>query len=77
MVSRLRPPCEVFFDPLAQGMDGGVEDEARSAAIGETRHGRLLIVVHIVRDDNWIRIISARPADAKERKVYEDDDGTN
>ncbi len=69
--------CEVFFDPLAQGIDAGVEDEARSAAIAETSDWKLLFVVHLVREDNWIRISSARPAHAKERKFYEDDDGTN
>jgi uncharacterized DUF497 family protein len=32
----------------------------------------LLLVVHIYRDNEVIRIISARHATAQERKIYED-----
>jgi uncharacterized DUF497 family protein len=62
----------VFLDPLARALDAGVDDEARDAVVGETSHGNLLFVVHIEREEEAIRIISARPAEAAERKDYED-----
>jgi len=64
--------CEVFVDPLVRLLDAGVEDEARDAVIGVTERGRLLFVVHIERENEAIRIISARPAEAREKKDYED-----
>jgi len=46
-------------------------EEARDAAIGYTEDSKLLFVVHLVRHEETIRIISARPATAAERKLYE------
>jgi uncharacterized protein len=63
--------CEVFFDPFFRLVDAGVEEEAREAAIGYTEDSGLLFVVHLVREEESIRIISARPATAEERKIYE------
>ncbi len=63
--------CEVFFDPFLRLADAGGEGEAREAAIGLTEDWTLLFVVHIVRQPGAIRIISARPATAVERKRYE------
>jgi uncharacterized DUF497 family protein len=65
--------CEVFFDPfvvLVDATDGG---EARDAAIGLTEDWTMLFVVHVRRyeDTITIRIISARPATASERREYE------
>ncbi|HZU99294.1 MAG TPA: BrnT family toxin [Planctomycetota bacterium] len=64
--------CEVFFDPFFVIVDVGDEDEAREAAIGLTEEWNLLFVVHVVRGEDAIRIISARTATAAERKEYED-----
>ncbi len=64
--------CEVFFDPLAVFEDASVPEENRLAVIGTELNGRLLYVVHVVREDERIRIISARDADAKVRRDYED-----
>jgi uncharacterized DUF497 family protein len=64
--------CEVFFDPLAVFEDASVPEENRLAAIGRELNGRLLYVVHVVWEDERIRIISARDADAKARRDYED-----
>ena len=47
------------------------EDEAREGAIGYSERSRLLYVVHVVRQEETIRIISARPATTEERKIYE------
>ena len=45
--------------------------EERFVTIGQSVHGKILVVVH--RDDNnTIRVISARPATRKERKGYEE-----
>lgn len=64
--------CEVFFDPLLRAEDGGVSDgERRDAVIGLTVNWQLLYVVYVMRDDDTIRIISARPATKAERKSYE------
>lgn len=45
--------------------------EDRFVTIGSVPTGKILVVVHTVRGDN-IRIISARSASRKERKVYEE-----
>jgi len=51
-----------------------VNDESREAAIGMDVTRRLLFVVHLLREDDCLRIISARMATATERKAYEDYD---
>jgi len=52
--------------------EASVEDEARDAAVGFTENWLLLFVVHLIREDDAIRIVSARPATAHERRAYED-----
>jgi uncharacterized DUF497 family protein len=69
---RFETACEVFFDPLVRLEDAGDQDEARDAAVGFTEDWRLLFVVHLIWEDDTIRIISARPATAQERRAYED-----
>jgi len=44
------------------------EDEARDGALGFDFQYRLLFVVHLLFEDDGIRIISARHATASERK---------
>ena len=63
--------CEVFFDPFFRLVDATAGEEAREAAIGYSENSRLLFVVHVARREESIRIISARPATAEERKFYE------
>lgn len=63
--------CEVFFDPFFCLVDSTAEDEAREGAIGYSERSRLLFVVHLVRQEETLRIISARPATTEERKIYE------
>lgn len=67
----LREACEVFFDPFFRLTDAGADTEARTAAIGYSERSRLLFAVHVVRQEEAIRIISARPATAEERQIYE------
>lgn len=47
------------------------EEEDRFILLGTSIHSRLLVVCHCVRDDETIRIISARRANKRERKTYE------
>lgn len=63
--------AEVFFDPFVRVNDAGSEDEARDSAIGMDERWNLLFVVHIVLEDDAIRIISARKATLSERTFYE------
>lgn len=62
----------VFYDPLAATFDDPDHSvgETRFITIGYSSHDRLLVVVHAERAGNT-RIISARPANAKERKNHE------
>jgi len=66
----------VFFDPLTVFEDASTYTEHRLAAIGHGYDRQLLFVVHLVREDDVIRIISARQATRKEIQRYENNDGT-
>ncbi len=61
----------VFRDPLsATGPDPDHSfDEERFVTFGVSTSGRLLVVAHTEGGDT-IRIISARPGTAGERKIY-------
>jgi uncharacterized DUF497 family protein len=63
--------CQVFFDRFIHIEDASIDEENRDAAIGMTEDWMLLLVVHIQREGGTIRIISARPATAQERRSYE------
>ena len=64
--------CEVFFDPFLYVVEVSDElGEIREAVIGLTIGWRLLYVVYTERG-NVLRVISARPVVAAERKHYED-----
>lgn len=47
------------------------EDEDRFILLGTSIHSRLLVICHCIRAGDTIRIISARKADRRERKIYE------
>ena len=66
--------CQVFFDPLVHLEDASGDDEQRDAAIGLTEDWTLLFVVHLLREGDVIRIVSARLATPQERRTYEDYD---
>jgi len=63
--------AEAFFDPFLRIVDASPEEEVRDAAIGMNVRWNLLFVVHILIEDEHIRIISARKATRSERMVYE------
>lgn len=68
---------QVFNDPFALSLQDRIEGgEQRWQTLGETHVLKLLVVAHTVRfDENCtevIRIISARRADRKERRKYDE-----
>jgi uncharacterized DUF497 family protein len=62
----------IFGDPLSLTIPDPEHSlhEERYITMGRAFTGKLLVVAHTERGDN-IRIISARPASRRERKVYE------
>lgn len=72
--------CSVFFDENAfDGPDINHSDiEPRSLRLGRSTDGSILIVAYTLRRNNYgetkIRIISARKASRKERKIYKPQD---
>jgi hypothetical protein len=64
----------VFGDPLSVTIPDpqpSVTGQERSITMGQSSLGRLLVVVHLGRQ-NVIRIISSRCATRRERKAYEE-----
>jgi len=68
---RVIPACEVFFDPFVRLLDASDLTETREAAVGYTEGEQLLFVVHVIRHEEIIRLISAREATRDERRQYE------
>ena len=64
--------CEAFFDDLSMYVDATASEERRAAVIGTSNARSLLYVVHIEREEDEVRIISARVATNQERRRYED-----
>jgi hypothetical protein len=62
----------VFYDPLSATFDDPDHSvgEQRFITVGFSSHGRLLVVSHSERGES-VRIISARRANARERKRHE------
>jgi len=63
--------AEAFFDPFLRVIEAAAPGEARDAVVGYTESQSLLFVVHLILDEETIRIISARRATAPERRLYE------
>jgi uncharacterized DUF497 family protein len=64
----------VFKDPLALIFDDEEhsEEEHREIIIGISTLSKLLLVCFVERDEDLIRIITARPATTQEKKDYEE-----
>lgn len=62
----------VFGDPLATTVEDAEHsaDEERSLTTGLSSRHRVVIVWHTERDDA-VRIVGAREATARERRIYE------
>lgn len=63
----------VFFDPRALTREDRDHGEERFVTLGMDGFGRLLVVVYTYRDEDEIRVISARQAEPRERRAYEED----
>jgi uncharacterized DUF497 family protein len=63
----------VFGDPMSLTVPDPAHSEAedRFIIMGRSHQRKLLVVVHTERGDN-IRVVSARRASRKERKIYEE-----
>lgn len=48
-------------------------DETRFLLIGRSSRQRVLVVVHAERSESDIRLISARLASRRERRIYDED----
>lgn len=61
----------VLFDPMALTIeDQTIDQEQRLLSVGSDALGRILVIVYTYHGET-IRLISARKATPKERKVYE------
>ena len=60
-----------FFDPHAITIEDRDNDEQRFVTIGSDVFGRILVICYTWRDNEVIRVISAREAEPHERKHYE------
>lgn len=63
--------AQVFFDPFIRCVDASASQEQRDGAVGSDFDFRVLFVVHVIVEDDHIRLISARKAEPKERAYYE------
>ncbi|NCA89353.1 MAG: BrnT family toxin [Gammaproteobacteria bacterium] len=61
----------VFYDDRAITLEDRDHDEERFVVLGQDGFGRLLVVAYHYRNENDLRIISARLALPHERRVYE------
>lgn len=62
----------VLGDELAITIADDSADEERFVTLGMDAFGRILVVVYTWRNENTIRIISARRASRRERRQYEE-----
>lgn len=62
----------VFFSSMAVTLEDQGHGEKRFIVIAFSARLRLLVVVYAYREENEIRIISARKATKKEAQIYEE-----
>lgn len=67
---RFSDAIAVLEDPFAITIPDDYADEERFITIGEDAFGEVVIVVYTYRGETTIRIISARPATQRERRMY-------
>ena len=65
-----------FADPLSLTVPDPDHSgaEARFVLVGVSNRHRLVVVTHVERDDDLVRLISARLATRRERRQYEEGD---
>ena len=62
----------VLDDPMAVTIEDTRHGEQRFITVGSDLLGRILVVVYAYSGEEEIRLISARKATPKERRVYEE-----
>jgi uncharacterized DUF497 family protein len=64
-----------FADPLSLTVPDPDHSgaEARFLLVGLSNRHRLVVVTHVERDDDLVRLINARLATRRERRQYEED----
>lgn len=64
-----------FADPLSVAVPDPdhSDDETRFLLVGQSLRRRVLVVIHAEQSEADIRLISARLASRRERRVYEED----
>ena len=62
----------VLDDPMAVTLEDSRHGEQRFVTVGTDLLGRILVVVYAYPEEEEIRLISARRATPKERRVYEE-----
>ena len=64
-----------FADPLSITVPDPdhSDDDTRFLLVGQSLRHRILVVIHAERSESDIRLISARPASRRERRIYEAD----
>lgn len=67
---RFEDAATAFSDLLFVVVDASRSDEARQAAIGFDSSARLLYVVPVEVESEYICIISARRAEPREERIY-------
>jgi uncharacterized DUF497 family protein len=60
----------VFYDDQALTREDTDHPEERFVTLGMDGFGRLLVVAYHYRDEDQIRVISARHAEPREQKAY-------
>ena len=63
----------VLDDPMAVTVEDTRHGEQRFVTVGSDIIGRILVVVYSYSGEEEIRLISARKATPKERRVYEEE----
>ena len=63
----------VLDDPMAATLEDSRHAEQRFVTVGSDLLGRVLVVVYTYSGKNEIRLISARKATPKERRIYEEE----
>jgi uncharacterized DUF497 family protein len=61
----------VLDDPMALTIEDTRHGEQRFVTVGSDLMGRILVVVYTYSGEEEIRLISARKATPKERRIYE------
>jgi uncharacterized DUF497 family protein len=64
-----------FADPLSITVPDPdhSDDETRFILVGQSLSQRILVVIHAERSESEIRLVSARLASRRERRIYEED----